>query len=389
MRLIAIIVVFLIPILTYSQSEYRMKGNDKAIDVNFLASYYQQEGNNSAVEGGIGTEHLIDGASMLIVNIPIDSAKSLQITVGADAYTSASTDMIDARMSSASVQDTRVYGNLGFTQKDLGKGLTYGGRVGFSNEFDYTSINGGLNFAKEWNQGNTELSFQAQAFIDQWRPYFPIELRRTVTIPTNKRSSYNLSAVFSQVLNKQMQIAISAEAIYMTGLLSTPFHRVYFSDMNTLDIERLPQSRLKIPLSVQFNYFISDRFILRSYYRYYEDDFGIKAHTASLELPIKINNSISISPFFRYHTQEGSIYFAPYKTHLSTEQYYTSDFDLSTLKSKHMGVAFGYYPVYGLAHANLLNRQMSFKSIEFRTAYYMRNTGLNSFIGSVNLQFQF
>ena len=68
------VAILTLPAFIHSQSTYKMKGNDRAIDVNFLSSYYQQEGNNSAVEGGVGTEHLIDGANMLIVNVPIDSS---------------------------------------------------------------------------------------------------------------------------------------------------------------------------------------------------------------------------------------------------------------------------------------------------------------------------
>lgn len=375
--------------LGYSQSTYQMRGNDKAIDVNFLTSYYHQDGNNSAVQGGVGNEELIDAANILVVNVPLDSIRSISVTVGADFYSSASTDMIDANLSSASIKDLRAYASLGYQQKNLKRGTTFGIRGGISNEYDYISFNGGLSFAKEFNEGNTELNLQAQAFIDKWRPYFPAELRRTVSIPTEKRNSFNFSASFSQVLTKRLQIALSGEVIYMDGLLSTPFHRVYFSDTTLPDIERLPSTRLKIPLSVRLNYFASEYFVIRSYYRFYSDDFGIQGHTASLEIPIKLSQSLSVSPFVRYHTQQGSKYFAPFKEHLSTEAYYTSDYDLSTLSSKKVGLAIGYHPVFGLANGKFLSRNIAFKAIELRLGYYTRDTGLNSYIGSLNFKFQF
>jgi hypothetical protein len=386
---IRVIIFMCICQIGFSQSAYQMKGNDKAIDVDFLTSYYHQDGNNSAVQGGVGTEELIDVANIIVINIPLDSVRSINATVGADFYSSASTDMIDANLSSASSKDLRAYASLGYQQKNLRKGTTFGIRGGFSNEYDYTSFNGGLNFAKEWNEGNTELNLQVQGFIDSWRPVFPAELRRTVSIPTKKRNSFNVSAVFSQVLTKRLQIALSGEVVYMEGLLSTPFHRVYFSDTSLPDIERLPSSRLKIPLSIRLNYFAFEYLVIRSYYRFYTDDFGIRAHTASLELPIKFSQSFSVAPFVRYHTQKGSNYFAPFREHISTETFYTSDFDLSTLSSKKVGLAIGYHPVFGLANGKLFNRNIAFKSIEFRVGYYMRDTGLNSYIGSLNFKFQF
>lgn len=373
----------------WTQSSYQMRGNDKAIDVNFLTSYYHQDGNNSAVQGGIGNEELIDIANILVVNIPLDSIRSISATVGADFYSSASTDMIDANLSSASIKDLRAYANLGYQQKNLKKGTTYGIRGGFSNEYDYISFSGGLSFAKEWNEGNSELNLQGQAFFDTWRPFFPAELRRTASVPTEKRNSFNFSASFSQVVTKRLQFALSGEVIYMEGLLSTPFHRVYFSDTATPDIERLPSTRLKIPLSIRLNYYANEYLVIRSYYRFYSDDFGVTGHTASLELPIKLNQSFSISPFARYHTQQGSKYFAPFQEHLSTDPFYTSDYDLSTLSSTKVGLAVGYHPVFGLANGRLLNRNIAFKAIELRVAYYTRDTGLTAYIGSLNFKFQF
>jgi hypothetical protein len=55
---------------------------------------------------------------------------------------------------------------------------------------------------------------------------------------------------------------------------------------------------------------------------------GIQAHTASIELPIKISSSFTAYPMFRYYTQTASDYFAPMKTSFNGK-YYTSDYDLS------------------------------------------------------------
>lgn len=374
--------------MIWAQSEYQMRANDKAIDINFLSSYYKQDGNNSAVEGGIGGEELIDAANILIVNVPLDSTKSLSVTAGADFYSSASTDRIDANVSSASIKDLRAYGNIGYTIKNLKAGTTYGVSVGFSSEYDYQSISGGLNFAKEWNEGNSEIGFQAKAFFDKWSLYFPAELRRTATVPTDKRNSYSLSSTYSQVLNKRLQMSLSAELIFMDGLLSTPFHRVYFFDQEGPSIEKLPSTRLKIPMSIRVNYFAHEKFVVRTYYRYYTDDFGVNGHTANLEIPIKITDSFSAAPFYRYHKQQGSDYFAPYAKHSASEEFYTSDFDLSTLSSKKYGLAFGYSPLYGISKASILSKSITFKSIELRLAYYQRDTGLNAYIGSVNFAFR-
>jgi hypothetical protein len=385
--LITLAMIFAPLLHASAQSKYQMKGNEKYVEIDFLSSYYSQDGNNGAVTGGIGTEQLSDFANIIVVNVPIDSVNSVNATFGLDNYTSASTDNIDNNRSSASRHDTRGYGNVGYNKKNLQKGTTYGARIGFSSEFDYTSVNAGATFVKEFNQGNTELAFSAQAFVDQWKTYFPIELRGEVSVPTRNRNSFNAQVTLSQVLTKRLQMSLSLEGIYMNGLLSTPFHRVYFSDLAIPDIERLPSSRLKIPLAIRLNYKPTDNLILRSYYRYYTDDFGINAHTFNLEIPYHINNSLTVAPFYRYHTQTGSDYFAPYAQHLSNEPFYTSDYDLSELTSSKFGIQVGYSPLYGLTRAQvpLTNRVFMVNSVGLRLSRYTRDTGLSAYGVSVEV----
>jgi len=64
--------------------------------------------------------------------------------------------------------------------------------------------------------------------------------------------------------------------------LSLPFHRVYFAD-GSVHQEKMPDTRLKIPLGVRACYFLGDNEIIRGYYRYYTDDWSLKAHPGDLE----------------------------------------------------------------------------------------------------------
>ena len=376
--------------LGFSQSDgYQMKKNTKEIEIDFLSGYYQQDGNNAAVTGGIGTEKLTDASNIIVVKIPLDSINSISATFGADYYTSASTDNINNNVSSASSKDVRAYGNIAYQRKNLRAGSTWGARAGFSVEYDYSSIQGGLSYSKEFNEGNSEFSLSAQAFIDKWTLFFPSELRGEVSLPQSDRQSYNLQMGFAQVINKRLQMHLSIDAIYMKGLLSTPFHRVYFADQLSPDIERLPDSRLKLPIGLRLNYFPFDNFVIRSYYRFYWDDFGIRAHTLSLETPIKLSNIFTISPFYRYNSQSAADYFAAFAVHNSTEEFYTSDFDLSELSSHKVGVGFKYAPLYGIGRAKVpfTKKLFMFKSAELRSALYRRDTGLDAFIISVGLSF--
>lgn len=133
---------------------------------------------------------------------------------------------------------------------------------------------------------------------------------------------------------------------------------------------------------MRLNYFLGDKFIIRSYYRFYHDDWGLTAHTFNIELPVKITPFISVSPFYRYYTQNGVKYFAPYMSHLATEQFYTTDDDLSKFNSNTEGVGLRFAPpggVFGMQHLN---------DLELRFAHYNRTDRLNSNIITLALKFK-
>lgn len=359
-------------------------------DISILFSYYSQDGNNSPVTGGIGTEKLADYTSKIIVNLVLDEKQSVSFDGGFDYYTSASTDNIDRFVSSASSSDMRVHGNLGYSRK-AANDLSYGIKVGGSGEYDYSSIQFSGYVSKVSANGNRSYGLSAQAFLDKWSLIYPQELRGQNWAETDLRRSYSASGSFTQVLNKRMQIGLTADVVKQTGLLSTPFHRVYFDDLSTVRVEKLPSERLKIPVGVRFNYYVNDYLLLRTYYRYYWDNWGVTAHTAQLELPVKINRFFSVYPFYRFHTQGAAEYFAPYQVSSLNSEFYTSDYDLSKLTSHDYGIGVRYSPASGIGSMKLpaTNRILTFKEINLKYGHYTRSTGLVSNIISLGMNFTF
>ena len=82
----------------------------KLEEVNFVSGYYHQDGNHSAVTGGIGTEKLSDFANTIELKVSKYDSRlrknSIAFELGIDHYTSASSDKIDPHtISSASSPD--------------------------------------------------------------------------------------------------------------------------------------------------------------------------------------------------------------------------------------------------------------------------------------------
>ncbi|MCL9808444.1 DUF3570 domain-containing protein [Flavobacterium luminosum] len=379
-------------ITTDTTSAYQ-KQKLKIEEVNFITSYYTQDGDNSAVTGGKGTEKLRDIATTIEVKVSKkdknNNKHNLGFELGVDSYTSASSDKIDPNtVSSASYQDVRVYPSLNYAFQNEEKNYILNGGLSGSAEFDYFSIgiNGG--FTKISKDKNREFSVKGMAFFDTWKVILPIELRNNPSDNDAKqgdskpRTSYNLGLTLSQVINKNFQIALLTDLGYQEGLLATKFNRVYF-DGGDLKSEKLPSTRFKIPFGVRANYFLGDNIILRSFYRYYQDNWDIKSHTISFEPVLKLSAFSSISVPYRFYNQTSAKYFKPIFTHQLGEEYYTSDFDLSKFKSHMIGLGYKITDadqgIFGVKRIN---------SLELRYGYYTRDNGLNSHIVTLAMKFK-
>jgi hypothetical protein len=171
------------------------------------------------------------------------------------------------------------------------------------------------------------------------------------------------------------------DVVRQNGLLSLPFHRVYFTD-GSVHQEALPSDRLKIPVGLRANYFMGDHLILRTYYRFYTDSWGIRSHTADIETPVKISPFLSFSPFYRFYTQRAARYFAPYKAHTGNESFFTSNYDLSAFSSHFYGAGLRFNFKTGLLGIDRLNM------MELRYGHYTKTVGMNANIISLNLRYK-
>ena len=233
-------------------------------EANLVSSYYKQDGNNSAVTGGIGSEKLTDVSNTIDVTMvkydKKDRKNKFNVSVGIDHYTSASSDMIDLKAnSSASHADNRIYPALSWSRENTDKGTTLIAGVSTSFEFDYTSYGANIGFSQKTKNRMGEFTAKFQTYLDQVKLVTPIELRTGSNTGkehddygTSGRNTFALSLAYSQIINQNFQVEFLADGVQQTGYLSLPFHRVYFND-KSVHQEALPDKRFKIPLGVRAN----------------------------------------------------------------------------------------------------------------------------------------
>ncbi len=350
------------------------------INVDFLFGYYEQEGNHSVVTGGIGTEQLTDQDYKVVVRVPVDSTRSITFRPNVNYYTSASTDKIDSK-TSASKSDFRVQLYFDYEKVNPYNRQYWKFSAGGSGESDYSSKGLQLSWTQYRKDLNASITLSGSAFFDDWVMIFPEELRTdSAILPTDdKRNSYSFATTYSGILSPRIRGSISASLTYQQGLLSTPFHRAYFTEEELPRIEKLPGHRMKFPITGQFNFFPFPQLILKLWGRQYWDDFGITSSTIRLESIGKLDTFFSLYGFYRYHNQSGSEFFGPFKSHLSTSDFYTSDFDLSTFDSHHFGAGIRWKPLNGLANFPFFKWPTQLSSFNVRFGRYYRSDGLSSY----------
>lgn len=388
-------------------------------EVELLYSYYSQDGDNAAVTGGEGTEKLTDMTPTIIVSIPVGEDNTLTLDAGISAYTSASSSNVNpfdgsktaspwVESSGASRSDALTYVHPTFTHSSKDRNNILSANIAVSAEYDYFSLGFGAGYTRLMNQKNTELGISGQVYLDTYKPQYPIELRNgffdnritgtgTYSPLFNEfndlnRNSYSLSLNFSHIITKRLQASLSLDFVLQDGLLSTPHQRVYLQDRGDFfiedfqladNVELLPSSRFKLPIGGRLSYFLNDLMILRTYFRYYYDDWGVNAYTGSLEIPIKISNKFTVVPMYRYYTQSAADYFYAKETALSTYEYYTSDYDLSKFDSNQYGFGITYKDIFTQSKV----WKFGLKSISFRFNQYERSTGLSASIFTLGAKF--
>ncbi|HTI92403.1 MAG TPA: DUF3570 domain-containing protein [Puia sp.] len=367
----------------------------KLDEVNLVSSYYTQNGDHSSIRGGIGSEKVTDlanGLELKWVGWDAHQRKNtLTAGIGIDHHTAASQAYISKTGASRRTDGLRMYPSLDWTRENERKGTSFSLGAYYSNEFNYQSIGLSAGATKK-TKNNGEFGLKLSGYFDQVKLIFPSEFEPAGPYSTggrdkehpdygsSPRQTYTASFSFTQVINTRLQAAFLLDLVEQHGYLGLPFHRVFFAD-GVDSVEKLPSNRFKLPIGLRLNYFLGDRIILRGYYRYYIDSWGIQAHTASLEVPVKVTPFFSITPFYRFYTQTAAKYFAPYEQHLESNTYYTSNYALSKFSSNFFGAGFRVAPPKGIFGTHL-------STMEVRYGHYTQTTDLISNVISLHLQFK-
>jgi hypothetical protein len=282
-------------------------------------------------EGGGVT---IDGPALLV-----RKKFAERYAVSADYYidmvSSASIDVVTT--ASPYEEERKEYG-LGFEY--LRDKITYS--LGFSNskENDYEANTASFSISQDMFGDLTTVSL---TFARGWDEVF----RSGDDLFGEQLDRHVYGVGLSQVATRDLILGFSWETVAEEGFLNNPYRSVRYLDPEaaagySYESERYPNTRTGNALAVRARYFLPYRAALQGEYRYYTDDWDIRAHTAELTYIHPWGEQWVFDAHYRYHTQDAAEFYSDLFPRQDFQNFLARDKELSSMSSHSVGVGASY-----------------------------------------------
>jgi len=198
----------------------------------------------------------------------------------------------------AEYKDTRRAASLSYAKR-LGSHLP-SVDLSYSRESDYLSR--GVSLVDSWELFGKRSTFHVGAGI----------LRDNIS-PANMtddftKKSLSLSAGWTQVLGPRDLLDFSFGLTKLDGYLTDPYKLVTVGTTSVPEVR--PDTRSRNSAVFKYGHYYLSRSALKASYRYYWDDWSVKAHTLDLTWDKRVGQKLILSPRLRYYRQGAASFFA-------------------------------------------------------------------------------
>ncbi|OGS97564.1 MAG: hypothetical protein A3H31_11510 [Gallionellales bacterium RIFCSPLOWO2_02_FULL_57_47] len=229
-----------------------------------------------------------------------------------------------------------------------------------SSQKTYSSAGLGGSVARDFNQRNTTLVFGASYSVDTIKPANGIHTElmttnaATIRAASEEKSQVDLQLGITQVLTREALLQLNYVRGNASGYMTNPYKIISEVDPVTgvnangvARTEKRPDKRGSNVIYAQLNYALESA-VLYSSYRYFQDDWGIKAHTVDFKYRKPITERLYIQPNIRLYTQSAADFYRSmlYTTEI-TPAYASADYRMAKMHTNSVGVKLGYKPLSG------------------------------------------
>jgi hypothetical protein len=325
---------------------------------------------------GPGSEHLL--VFEPAVEVVARQGERLTHTFFApvDIVTSASANAIDRKPAPPDVISSASQVNEAATLQwaasyKLDVGNEWSTLAGFHFEEPLRSWNIGLGTKQGFADDNTVVGVNVNAVFDWFDGYGP----HGVKLGRVGRNTNNGNIAITQLLSPTTIGQLGYGLTVQTGELGNTWNIVPLSD-GSVGNEILPRERIRHALVGRLVQWLPTGGALKGYYRYYFDDWGIRAHSFEMQVRQRILPSLSVWAEYRYHTQVQADFFTTQAT-AGSAAFRTADSDLDGFRSQTLGAGARYnLAIAGAADAELsLGYERYFRSNDLWVNVYTWATG--------------
>ena len=288
-------------------------------DIRFL-HYREQEGRTAVNNPEIYFTHDFGDKGKLGLLLSYDSitgASPTGETPSLDATTSASSG--SSTIPTADYSDTRQAVTASYARR-FGTHLP-SVALSYSKESDYLAR--GFSLVDSWDLFGGRATLHAGVGVSDDR----IDPVNTSDSFTKQSQSY--SAGWTQVLGPRDLLDFSVGLDRLSGYLNDPYKLVTAAGVAVP--ENRPDSRSRNSAVLKYGHYFLSRGAIKMSYRYYWDDWSVKAHTLELTYDQRIGRRVILTPRLRYYRQGAAEFFGYEFT--TPEPFMTSDYRLSSFWS--------------------------------------------------------
>jgi hypothetical protein len=210
----------------------------------------------------------------------------------------------------------------------------------YSEENDYISYSGALNYSVDLNQKNTTLNAG-------WAHSSDTVLPNGFLSQESDKDVDDFLIGVSQLLGPKTVLAVNFTYSHARGYLDDQYKGVLFDnfpqgdpDSPALAPEQRPDRRHRYIIYGAITQHLTPLAAsVEGSYRFFHDSYGVDAHTIGLAWHQKIGNHLIVSPVFRYYRQSAASFYVTRLPDFSTRPaHYSADYRLSELESITYGV---------------------------------------------------
>jgi len=199
--------------------------------------------------------------------------------------------------------------------------------LSYGKEDDYEARGAGLSDAWTMAGGRGTLHYGLSESDDLVEP-----VTNRLHLP---RKSVSYALGWTWILGPDDLVDVSASSTHLHGYLDEPYKVVQVGDATVPD--HRPDTRTRDALLFKAAHYFSWDGALKSSYRYYKDDWAVKAHTLDLAYDQHLGMDWLLSPELRLYTQTAASFYADVLA--APRPYLSSDYRLSSFSSVMLGLS--------------------------------------------------